>query len=227
MPTTSAPARADGRAARWAGQQQRRRREFVEAALRAIAEHGPDVSTEQIAAEAGVARTRLYRHFTDAADLQGAIADRVLDLVATQLQPLWNPHGSAEQMISASIDALISLLSEHRHLYRYLTKHAPSARASSQDVVTDIRTAIGEHLTRIFSRYLDQFGADTRVAAAGAFGLVGLVESAISRWLDNPGGLSRAELADRLTCWVWLLIDQVLRDSGISLDPREPLALPD
>jgi AcrR family transcriptional regulator len=198
----------------------------VDAALRAIAEHGPDVSTEQIAAEAGVARTRLYRHFTDAADLQGAIADHVLDLVATQLQPLWNPHGSAAEMISASIDALIGLLSEHRHLYRYLTKHAPSARTSSQDVVTDIRTAIGEHLTRMFSGYLAQFDVDTRAAAPGAFGLVGLVESAISRWLDNPGGLSRDELASQLSRWVWLLIYQVLRDNGINLDPSQPLALP-
>src|SRR5215469_4167626 len=74
---------SDGRAARWAGQQERRRREFVDAAMRAIAEHGPDVSTGQIAAEAGVARTRIYKHFVDAADLQGAIAERALEQVTT------------------------------------------------------------------------------------------------------------------------------------------------
>lgn len=64
-------ARHDGRSTRWAGEHQRRRAQFVEAALVAIARHGPETSTEQIAQQAGVARTRLYKHFTDAADLTG------------------------------------------------------------------------------------------------------------------------------------------------------------
>jgi len=225
--SSSAPTRTDGRATRWAGQQERRRREFVDAALRAIAEHGPEVSTEQIAAEAGVARTRLYKHFTDAADLQGAIAERALELVATELQPLWNPQGSPMQMISAIVDALIGMLSDHRHLYRYLTKHAPSAQSGDRDVVTDVRTTIGNHLTQIFSHYLTQFDGRTHMAEPGAFALVGLVESTISRWLDNPAGLPRDELARQLTRWIWLLIDQVLRDNGINLDPDAPLASPD
>jgi AcrR family transcriptional regulator len=225
--STSAPTRTDGRAARWAGQQQRRRREFVDAALRAITTHGPEVSTEQIAAEAGVARTRLYKHFTDTADLQGAIAERALELIATQLQPLWNPQGSPMQMISAIVDTLIGLLSNYRNLYRYLTQHAPTTRSSDHDVVTDIRTTIGEHLTRIFTHYLTQFHAGTRMAEPGAFALVGLVESTISRWLDNPAGLPRDDLAAQLTCWIWLLINQVLHDNGVTLDPHAPLAAPD
>lgn len=229
MPTTSAPGRTDGRAARWAGQHERRRREFVDAALRAIAEHGPEVSTEQIAAEAGVARTRIYKHFTDAADLQGAIAERALELVGTQLQPLWNPQGSPIQMISAIVDTLIGRLSDYRHLYRYLTKYAPSTRSSDRDVVTDVKTIIGNHLSAMLSHYLTQADADadTRVAGLGAFALVGLVESTISRWLDNPAGLGRDELAGHLTRWIWLLIDQVLRDNGITLDPGAPLPAPD
>lgn len=36
---TSSPGRTDGRAARWSGQRERRRREFVEDAPRAIAAH--------------------------------------------------------------------------------------------------------------------------------------------------------------------------------------------
>jgi len=224
--TRSAVHQPDGRAARWAGQQERRRREFVDAALRAIAEHGPGVSTEQIAAEAGVARTRIYKHFTDAADLQGAIAERAVELVAANLGPLWNPQGSAMQMISAIIDTLIGYLSEQRNVYRYLTKHAPSTRDSDRDVVTDVKTMIGNHLAGIFTYYLTEFGADTRLAELSAFALVGLVESAISRWLDNPAGLTRDELAGQLTRWAWLLIDQTLHDSGIELDPDAPLAAP-
>jgi AcrR family transcriptional regulator len=195
--------------------------------MRAIAEYGPDVSTGQIAAMAGVARTRIYKHFDDAADLQAAIAERTLELVATDLEPLWKPQGSAMEMISVIIDTLIGYLSEHRNLYRYLTKYAPSVRNSDQDVVTDVKTTIGNHLTGIFTYYLTEFGADTRMAGLDAFALVGMVESAISRWLDNPAGLTRDELAGHLTRWIWLLIDQVLRDAGIELDPDAPLAVPD
>jgi AcrR family transcriptional regulator len=195
--------------------------------MRAIAEFGPDVSIGQIAAMAGVARTRIYKHFDDAADLQAAIAERALELVATDLEPLWKPQGSAMEMISAIIDTLIGYLSEHRNLYRYLTKYAPSVRNSDQDVVTDVKTAIGNHLAGIFTYYLTEFGADTRMADLDAFALVGMVESAISRWLDSPAGLTRDELAGHLTRWIWLLIDQVLRDAGIELDPDAPLAVPD
>lgn len=223
----SAGSRPDGRAARWEGQQERRRREFVDAAMRAIAEHGPEVSTGQIAATAGVARTRIYKHFEDAADLQRAIAERALELVGTDLEPLWRPRGSAMEMISAIIDTLIGYLCEHRNLYRYLTKYAPSARNSDRDVVSDVKTAIGDHLTRLFTYYLTEFGGDTRLADLDAFALVGLVESAISRWLDHPAGLTRDELAGHLTRSVWVLIDRVLRDAGIELDPDAPLGVPD
>lgn len=62
-------------------------------------------------------------------------------------------------------------------------------------------------MTDLFTHYLTEFGAETRMAEPSAYALVGMVESAISRWLDNPVGLTRIELADQLTRWVWLLID--------------------
>jgi len=222
----TAGSQPDGRAARWEGQQERRRREFVDAAMRAIAEHGPEVSTGQIAAEAGVARTRIYKHFEDAADLQRAIGERALEMVTSDLEPLWKPQGSAMEMISVIIDTIIGYLSEHRHLYRYLTKYAPSARDSDRDVVTDVKTVIAHQVSGIFTQFLTGFEADTRLAAIDAFAMVGLVESAVSQWLDRPDGVTREELSARLTGWIWLLIDQVLRGAGITLDPDTPLEIP-
>lgn len=220
-------ARRDGRAARWEGQQERRRREFVDAAMQAIAAYGPDVSTGQIAATAGVARTRIYKHFEDAADLQAAIAERALEQVATDLEPLWKPRGSAKKMISAIVDTLIGYLSDHRNLYHYLTKYAPVARDSDRDVVTDVKAGIGAHLTGIFTHFLSEFGVDARLAGIDAFALVGMVESAINRWLDEPAGVTREELARHLTHWIWLLLDSGLRAAGVELDPEAPLVIPD
>jgi AcrR family transcriptional regulator len=224
MTSTDTPRPPDGRAARWAGQRDRRRREFVEAGLRAIARHGPEVSTEQIADEAGVARTRLYRHFDGAADLQHAIAVRVAELITAEFAPLWNPSGTPMELIRSAIGAHTRWLAEHRSLYRYLTRHAMDG---APDVFTDGKTAIARQLTVVFEHYLGLFGVDTRVCEAVAFGLVGLVESSTSRWLENPRGVERAELAALLARWVWRIVDDTLRAGGLVLDPHTELAAAD
>lgn len=226
MTSSSAPGRTDGRTARWAGQRERRRCEFVDAALRAIAEHGPDVSVEQIAEQAGVGRTRLYKYFADATDLQNAVADRAAELITAELAPAWNPNGTPMQVIKTAIGAHIGWLSEHGHLYRYLTMHSLSAQVSRQNTITDVKTAIALHLTRLFDHYLRVFGINTRSAEPLAFGLVGLVESSTARWLENPNGMARGELTDLLTHWIWRLLDDTLQADGIELDPHQPLTAP-
>lgn len=211
----------DGRVTRWAGQRERRRREFVEAALRAIADHGPDVSIEQIAAEAGVARTRLYKYFTDATDLQESIARRAVELITAELAPLWNPQGTPLEMINTAVGAHTGWLSEHANLYRYLTVHPLSAQG--RDVMTDVKTAIARQLTVLFDRYLDVLGVRAPFTEPVAFALVGLVESAAGRWLESPGDVSREELTGLLVRWVWRLLDDTLREVGVELDPNAPL----
>jgi len=212
--------KVDGRAARWAGQQERRRAEFVDAALAAIAEHGPDVSTEQIAERAGVARTRLYRHFSDAADLRRAIARRAAELVTAELGPLWHPEGSPRSMITVVIETHLRWLTGHASLHRYLMRSVPEPGA-------DVRGAIARHLSRLFTGYLAAFGLDTAPADTIAFGLVGYVESATTRWLDHPGALSLAQLTEQLSGTIWAMLDHTLRAGGVSLDPDRPLPLPD
>jgi AcrR family transcriptional regulator len=213
----SVDSRPDGRATRWAGQHERRREEFVDAALEAIAEHGPDVSTEQIAEKAGVARTRLYKHFGDAADLQRAIAVRVSELITEELAPVWNPQGSPMEMITTAVGTHLRWLTDHSHLHRYLTRHAPSGDTP------DVRTAIGVHLTRFFAGYLAAFELDPAPAETIAFGLVGYVESATDRWLAGPRELSADQLQDHLTGAIWTILDHTLRAGGVELDPHAPL----
>ncbi|RSM52202.1 TetR family transcriptional regulator [Amycolatopsis sp. WAC 01376] len=212
----------DGRATRWAGQRERRRREFVDAALRAIAENGPQVSTTHIADEAGIARPQLYKHFDDATDLQRAIADEAALLVTTALRPLWELRGSAMQLITVAVDAHTGWLAENGNLYRYLSLHSYGDR----DAVADVRTVIARQLTQLFEHYMTMFEMDTRVAESIAFGVVGLVDSCAAQWLENPNGVPRAELADLLTRWIWRVLDDTLRAGGDELDPHLPLPPP-
>ncbi|MEB3368607.1 TetR/AcrR family transcriptional regulator [Saccharopolyspora mangrovi] len=221
--TASTTGQVDGRSARWAGYREKRRKELVDAALKAIAKHGPDVSVELMAEEAGVARPRLYKYFNDTADLGAAIAERVAEMVTAELAPMFNPRGTPREMIRAAIGAHTNWLAEHGNLYRYLSMNSATGE-SGQNVVADVKTVIARQVTGLFQHFLDQFGIQIPVVQPLAFGIVGLVESTAGSWLQEPDGLTLDELTDWLCDWTWQLLDQSLQVYGLELDPDLPLA---
>ncbi len=212
-------------AGRWSGQRERRRAEFIEAALAAIAEHGPQTSTEQIAAYVGVTRTKLYRHFTDAADLQHAVAQRASEMIIAELDPVWQPHGSMEQIIGAGIGAYVRFLVGHRNLYRYLARCSLSEGSDTPDAIADIKLSTGKHLSRVFVVYLDAFGVESDTELL-AMGIVGMAETSVSYWLDQPGGTSQERLIEDLGRRIWLIVEDNLRVGGVYLGCHEPLPSP-
>jgi len=230
---SSAPepgSRLTGQAARWAGQRERRRAEFVSAALRIIAEQGPAVSVEDIAARVGVARTRLYRHFTDRADLERAITGAVAQLVVNELDALWRPRGSARQMISSAIGAYVGWLEANPNLHAYLIGHR--GHPDDPRSYSGVRRAVADHLTTVFGGYLDLLDVEPGVAVDLAHAVVGMVESVAGRRIGADGtradgpSAEVAEVVARLTEWTWVLVDSILRSAGLNLDPDTPLPRP-
>ncbi|HEY2042127.1 MAG TPA: TetR/AcrR family transcriptional regulator [Jatrophihabitans sp.] len=219
----------DGRATRYAGQRERRRAEFVEAAISAIREHGPDASVQQIAEQAGVARTRIYRHFDDIADLQREIIGRACELLLIELAPVLQPGGTPRQKIRQAIGTYLSWLAEHEQLYRYTLRHVKHADSDDGKSDSDtgsyaaVRAAISVQVAALFNSYAAALRISVRFAEPLAFGLVGFMESAGDRWLNSPDRFTAAELADQLTEWAWMLISQTLRASGAELHPDQPL----
>jgi AcrR family transcriptional regulator len=218
MVEPAAEAPVSGQAARWAGQRERRREQFVDAALATIAAEGPGATVEQIAARAGVARTRIYRHFTDLADLENAISARVGALIVAELDPAWRIQGSARQIISGIIGAHAGWLVANADLYRYLLAHP-----GGDDGLFGVRRTVAGHLTGLIRGYFGIVGVPAQTSEAMAFGLVGLVESVTTRWLEAPGELDGAGMTDLLTGWVWAMFDATLRGVGVELDPDVPL----
>ena len=133
----------DGRTTRWSGQRDRRRAEFVDAALRAIAHYGPQTSTEQVASFAGVTRTKLYRYFGGAADLHQSIARRASDMLIAAQRPVWNPTGRPIEMITHAVSRHLRWRVDHPHLYEYLTLHPLSDDVNG---VAAIRDELGPSL---------------------------------------------------------------------------------
>ena len=129
----------DGRTKRWAGHREARRLELVDAAVAAIAEHGPEVTTEQIAARAGVSRPGLYRHFEGRDDLQGAIAARSVERLVADLEPVWRPSGRPFAMLSAALRSHLNWLAANANVYRYLKR-------TSEPATANVRVTVSAHV---------------------------------------------------------------------------------
>lgn len=217
----------DGRAARWEGQRERRRAEFVEAAIAAIEEHGPDVLTEQIAAHAGVPRPRLYRHFDGKADLQQAVCRRILERLTTDLSPIWQGGRSPLELITAVVDTIVRWLTTHSALYRYLAKHSAPAHTGTppdrSDALTDFTGTLAVRLSRLLKTVLEAGGRDVRGTGPLAFGIVAFAEAAIGRWLAKPECLTAEEFGAGLVRGIWTLLADFLVERGIRVDPDAPL----
>ena len=227
----TSPEPLSGQAARWAGQRERRRAEFVDSALRVIAEQGPGASLEAFAVEAGVARTRVYRHFTDRADLERAISARVAGMIVAELEPLWHPEGSARQMIRGAVGAHVGWLAENHNLYLYLRRQARADSASDGDAPTldgheGVRRAVADHLTRLFGAYLSLVGVENQTTETLAYAVVGMVESVTERWIEqgaDDSPISAEAILNQLSNWTWAMISEALGTAGVELDPDLPL----
>src|ERR1043165_9191610 len=96
----TAAVKVDARSERWREHRKKVRAEIVDAAFRAIDRLGPDVSLREIAEEAGTAKPKIYRHFTDKSDLFQAIGQRMRDMLWSAIIPSVNMEtDSAAQIV--------------------------------------------------------------------------------------------------------------------------------
>lgn len=212
----------DARRERWREHRAQRRAEFVEATVRALAKHGPDVGMDEIAAEAGVSKPVLYRHFSDKADLYVAVGQWGTDMLMERLAPALFEPGSVNQKIRSVLDAYLGTIEEYPHLYRFVVRKKFADRGTEADPVSAEKNEIAAMLSRLLGTYLRAFGVDSGGAEPWSHGLVGMVQQAGEWWLERQS-MSREDLTKYLSQVIWHSIDGVLRSGGMVLDPDEPI----
>lgn len=99
-PVDSDPPGRDGRSTRWDRHRRERRLTIIGAAVTAIEEYGPDVRTAQIAQQAGVPRTHVYRHFDGKPALELAVfATELTAVIQSYLRAFGVDTPPAERVI--------------------------------------------------------------------------------------------------------------------------------
>ncbi len=213
----------DGRATRWDAHKTRRRRQLLDAAVAAIEALGPTVGVKQIAEQASVPRSVLYRHFTDRADLDEQISQRIVDLLLSELAPTLRPQGTATEAIRRVVGTYLDWIEQHPRLYAFLSAHSRTPAAGSR-VVAGTKAALAAQAAELFATAARTAGRDTSFASTVASGLVGFVDATVNHWLaDKRRTISTDELADYLTRSIWSVLDGNARALGIQIDPDRPV----
>ncbi len=174
---------------------------MVEAAIRAVRSLGAGVSVAQIAAVAGITKPVLYRFFTDRADLQRAVGEQAVALLLARVTEELRRDREPPEHVRAVIDVFLAGVEEDPQLWRFVLRD-PVEGSVGVEVVDDARERIAQALAAVLNDRLRERGLDAGASEVWAHGLVGMVHSAASWWLQHRT-ISRAALTDQLTALAW------------------------
>jgi AcrR family transcriptional regulator len=173
-----------------------RRAELLDAAIRVIRREGDRVAMEGIAAEAGISRPILYRHFGDASGLYSAVARRFNDQLTARLRRT-EGVASGRALLHRQVVTFLATVAEDPNVYRFLIRRGP-ARHRSQPLRSEVSRLVAASTVR----FLTGAGWDRPAAVVAADLLVGGLETTADRWLDEPVG-TYEEVAELVTTLAW------------------------
>jgi AcrR family transcriptional regulator len=189
--TTAARSRESERA--------RRREELLDAADRVIRRSGPEVPMDEIAAEAGITKPILYRHFGDKDGLYEALAERYVQELAQAIRPVAQTD-NARNRLAAGIDAYLSYIEREPERYRFLL--GAVERPGTSSLVAEFRRGQVADCAGAAVENLRRAGFDPEIGELWAHCVSGMVRSAGIWWLETRS-LSREQLAEHLTALLW------------------------
>jgi AcrR family transcriptional regulator len=136
-----------------------------------------------IAAEAGISKPVVYRHFGDKGGLYRALADRhIADLTDRLAAALRRPADRVERT-RLVVDAYLAAIEEEPQIYRFLLHRAPIEEPTLSGLVAELTARIAEALSTGIAHDLDLADSARPTALAWAHGMVGAVQAAGDWWL--------------------------------------------
>ncbi|MEL3945162.1 MULTISPECIES: TetR family transcriptional regulator [Streptomyces] len=187
---------------------EQRRRELLEAADRVVLRDGPGASMNAIAAEAGITKPILYRHFGDKGGLYAALAKRHTDALLASLRAALDAPAERRERVEATLDTYLAAIEARPQVYRFLMHPSEAGSTGDQggfDVglhSAPLLRRLGEELAEVIEERVDLGPESGRLARVWGHGIVGMMHAAGDWWLgERP--CSRAELVGSLADLLW------------------------
>ncbi|MFD3523611.1 TetR family transcriptional regulator [Streptomyces sp. NPDC058653] len=187
-----------------------RRRQLLEAADRVVLRDGPKASMNAIAAEAGITKPILYRHFGDKGGLYRALAKRHTDALLSALKVALDAPADRRERVEATLDTYLAAIEARPQVYRFLMHPADDAAETQLpeqgfDVgrhSAPLLRRLGEELAIVIEERVDLGPGSAQLARVWGHGIVGMMHAAGDWWLgERP--CSRAQLVSSLADLLW------------------------
>jgi AcrR family transcriptional regulator len=207
---------ADAAEAAKADRRAERREALLDAAVHAVRRHGQAVSMEDIAANAGVTKPILYRHFGDRRGLILALGERFSSSLFTELQQALTIHEDPRETVVATIDAFLRFVDDDPEIYKFLVERTVAEQREAAEALDTFIKTVSQQVALVLGEQLRAMGRDSGGAEPLAYGIVGLVYSAGDWWLEHKT-MSRQTLVEYLAGLLWGGLDGL----GIGQAPQQ------
>lgn len=220
--------KVDARSERWRDHRAKVRTEIVDAAFRAIDRCGPQVSLREIAAEAGTAKPKIYRHFNDKADLFHAIGKRLREMLIAAIFPGIDPAtDSTREVVQRSVAEYVNLVDRHPNVLRFILQgRFPEPAESTTRGVNEGRE-ITMAMAEMFNNELREVHLEPATLELAAAATFGSASAATDWWLgsdpDSPRRMPSEKFVTHLTTIMLGTIQGTADLLGVDLDPDLPV----
>ncbi len=176
------------------------RSRLLEAAERAIAVHGPTVSLETIALEAGVTKPVLYQYVGNKDALVEALAERHMLRINAAVARATGLTPDSRDRVRNFVAAFFDVVRSDPNLYLFLAAGGGSDNQPKHN--TSFADQAARPLAIVLARQRVAAGADPAVATTWAYGTVGLLHHVTLWWIREPV-LSLEQIVEHVIELMW------------------------
>lgn len=181
---------------------EQRRAELLDAATRVIRAGGTTVSMDRIAAEAGITKPILYRHFGDRAGLIAALGERFAATLLAELNASLDSGAAPNELLERTIDAYLRVVESDPEVYQFISQRIAAEEPEAAAAVGNFIRQVAAQVAVVLGEQLREAKLDSGGAEPIAYGIVGMVHAAGDWWVDRRS-MPRHRLVSYLSTLLW------------------------